>query len=79
MSELDEVRTMARWVGILFVTAIVLALAVAVTLNLRYKPLGMVTPAEGGRSRIAYIDTWTGEPKICRLNGTAELRLRCWD
>ncbi len=64
MSELDEIRTMARWVGILFVTAIVLALAVAAILNLRYKPLDLVA-SQGSTPKIAFIDTWTGEPEYC--------------
>ena len=77
MSELDEVRTMARWVGILFVAALLMPLTAAVILNLRYKPLGMVAPAQGGRPWVAYIDTWgTGEPEFSRLNGNV---LKCWD
>ena len=70
MSELDEVRTMARWVGILFVAALLMALTAAVILNLRYKPLGTV---EGG---VAYVDTWTGEPKFCIPSAT---RVKCVD
>ena len=57
-----------REAAILLAVAVVLALTAAVILNLRYKPLGMVV--QGSTPWVAYVDTWTGEPKFCIPTGT---------
>ena len=61
MSELTEMWNAWRSAAIFLAIAVVLAFAVAVILNLRYKELGA-----GGPPMIAYIDTWTGTPTVCR-------------
>ncbi len=63
-----------REAAILLAVAVVLALTAAVILNLRYKPLGMVV--QGSSPWVAYVDTWTGEPKFCIPSAT---RVKCVD
>lgn len=49
-------------IGVSLLLAVVLTMAV--TLNLRYKPLYVAAPSEG-TTVTGYIDTWTGQRYMC--------------
>ena len=60
-----------RLAGRLLVTVVVLALAAAVILNLRYKPLEW-----SSLEAFAYIDTWTGKPHVCLARAETAQNIR---
>ncbi len=60
-----------RLAGRLLVTVVVLALAAAVILNLRYKPLEL-----SSSEAFAYMDTWTGKPHVCLARADTAQNIR---